>query len=146
MPRFRVTYQPQHLLNASQQEMALNDLAGRSIAAFCGVGNPQAFRKTLEGCECELVDFRAFPDHHRFGPEDIDSLKRWLRHLHGIDTVICTHKDLVKISLDELEEIPLWALSVQPQIIRGQAALEEQLNKLVAEIPAEAADQSAAEL
>ena len=146
VPRFRVSYQPQHLLNASQQQLELSDLSGRSVAAFCGVGNPQAFRKTLEGCECELVDFRAFPDHHPFGPEDIESLKRWLRHLHGIDFVICTHKDLVKISLDQLGETPLWALAVQPQITHGQPALEERLKELVAEVPVEQETQAPAEL
>ena len=146
VPRFRVAYQPQHLLNASQQQMGLSDLAGCSVAAFCGVGNPQAFRKTLEGCHCEVVDFRAFPDHHPFGPADIESLNRWLRHLHGIDAVICTHKDLVKICLDQLEEIPLWALTVQPEITSGQPALEERLKKLIAEVPAQEQDEASAEL
>ena len=146
VPRFRVAYQPQHLLNASQQELGLSDLAGRSVAAFCGVGNPQAFRRTLEGCQCEVVDFRAFPDHYPFGPQGIASLTRWLRHLHGIDTVICTHKDLVKISLDQLEEIPLWALTVQPEITSGQPALEERLRKLITEVPAQEKEKSAGEL
>ncbi|MFP6602426.1 MAG: tetraacyldisaccharide 4'-kinase [Pirellulaceae bacterium] len=146
VPRFRVAYQPQKLLNASQQEMALGDLAGRSVAAFCGVGNPQAFRQTLEGCQCEVVDFRAFPDHHPFGPEDIDSLTRWLGHLDGIDSVVCTHKDLVKISLDQLAEIPLWALIVQPEITSGQPALEERLKKLIRQDPEQEEEEPGGEL
>ena len=134
VPRFHVAYQPKSLLNASHQAMTLSDLAGRSVAAFCGVGNPQAFRKTLEQCDCNVVDFRAFADHHRYGPEDMKSLVGWLRHLHGIDAVVCTHKDLVKISVDQLNEIPLWALTVQLDIVRGAATLEDQLGELITQI------------
>ncbi|HIA20108.1 MAG TPA: hypothetical protein EYN70_11955 [Planctomycetaceae bacterium] len=90
-----------------------------------------SFRKTLERCDCDVVDFRAFADHHRYGPEDMKSLVRWLQHLHGIDAVVCTHKDLVKISRDQLNQIPLWALTVQLNVTRGEAALEDRLRPLI---------------
>ena len=59
------------------------------------------------------------------------SLVRWLQHLHGIDAVVCTHKDLVKISRDQLNQIPLWALTVQLDVTRGEAALEDRLRPLI---------------
>ena len=134
VPRFHIVYRPENLINVSQEEKAISDLAGKSVAAFCGVGNPSAFRQTLEQCGYRVVDFRAFADHHPYGPDDIKSLKGWLQHLHEIDAVICTHKDLVKIPVAELNQIPLWALTVQPEMTSGQAALEDRLQKLVTQV------------
>ncbi len=134
VPRFHIAYRPEKLINVSQDEKPINDLAGKSVAAFCGVGNAPAFRQTLGQCGCEIVDFRAFADHHPYSPDDIKSLKGWLQHLHEIDAVICTHKDLVKIPVDQLNKIPLWALTVQPEMTTGQAALEERLQKLVTQV------------
>ena len=134
VPQFHVAYQPSHLLNVAGEQQELRGLQGKSVAAFCGIGNPHAFRLTLEGSGCRLVDFRAFPDHHPFGEEDLESLTRWLTHLHQVDAVICTHKDLVKIPCETLHQIPLWALALQMEVTRGQEALDGCLQLLTADL------------
>src|SRR5947209_6210466 len=42
---------------------AVEALRGRTVAAFCGVGNPEAFRRTLAGVGATVAAFRAYPDH-----------------------------------------------------------------------------------
>ncbi|NOT48944.1 MAG: tetraacyldisaccharide 4'-kinase, partial [Acidobacteria bacterium] len=40
--------------------------------AFCGLGNPDNFRRQLESEGVELAGFRSFGDHHRYIQPDID--------------------------------------------------------------------------
>jgi len=61
--------------------------AGRPVHAVAGIGNPQRFFATLRDLGLEVVP-HAFPDHHGFGPQDLQ---------FGDDMpVIVTEKDAVK--------------------------------------------------
>ena len=42
----------------------VEELRGRTVAAFAGIGNPAAFRRTLEDLGANVIDFRTYPDHH----------------------------------------------------------------------------------
>ncbi len=79
---------PIDLVDADGQTHPLSDLDGRAVLAFCGLGNPEGFRRTLEGLEVELRGFRAFPDHHpydaaRRGRADRLGARAWRRS--GLD-------------------------------------------------------------
>jgi tetraacyldisaccharide 4'-kinase len=50
-------------------------LKGRRVYAFCGVGNPGSFRRTLESAGADVVKFRAFPDHHVYRPAEARQLE-----------------------------------------------------------------------
>ena len=104
-------------------------IGGKPVAAFCGLGNPAGFRHTLEQCGCRVVGFREFPDHHRYTPEDEDSLSRWAEEL-DVSAVLCTCKDLMKISRDRLGTKPLWAVRIELELLVGQEALESRLRRL----------------
>jgi tetraacyldisaccharide 4'-kinase len=64
---------------------------GRAVAAFCGLGNPEAFRCTLAGAGIEVRFFEAFPDHHRYSAADLDRLRG-----HALP-LLTTEKDAVKL-------------------------------------------------
>ena len=102
-------------------------IAGRRIAAFCGIGNPTGFRHTLRTCGCQLVEFREFPDHHAYSAEDIESLCRWADGLPDVCTVVCTHKDLVKLPREQLGAVPLRALAIELEITAGREEFEAKL-------------------
>ena len=57
--------------------MPLDQLAGQTVAAFCGIGNPEGFRRTLLPLCHALVELRIFPDHHPYSLADVESLGRW---------------------------------------------------------------------
>jgi len=121
---------PRTLVSAAGKTEAVESLAGRSIAAFCGIGNPAAFRATLERCGYRLAAWREFPDHHRYGSEDVQALSAWAAGL-DVSAVICTQKDLVKLTSSQLAGKPLWALSIGLEILTGQEQLEKLLSPLV---------------
>jgi tetraacyldisaccharide 4'-kinase len=124
-----IRHAPLELLTAGGRVRAIDELRGRKIAAFCGLGNPAGFRHTLESCGYEIAGFRDFPDHHRYAREDIESLSAWTSSL-GAEATLCTQKDLVKIGIENLGGRPLWALRVGIEFIAGSVAIEGLLQEM----------------
>ncbi len=121
-----VIHAPEALLSCGGEREPLETLRGEPVAAFCGIGNPAGFRHTLQRCGYRAVAFREFPDHHGYNRADVDSLIDWAGGL-DVRAVVCTHKDLVKLSLDRLGRRPLWAVTIGLEFLAGQAELEAAL-------------------
>lgn len=111
-------------------------LKGCRALAFCGIGNPEAFRRELVGLGLELVEWLAFPDHHGYTPRDLERLEE--RALAaGAEAVICTQKDAVKILPEgwprRTAKIKWRWLRLRPQMTAGgehfQRLLDRALNK-----------------
>jgi len=135
-----LAHQPQFLANTAQRR-ELTELAGERVLAFCGIANPAAFARTLTDCGCELASLHRFPDHHHFGRDDIESLKAWVRRESAEGTpsaVLCTQKDFVKLRLDMLGGVPLYAVHVAMEIRQGQDSLERRLAAIPSEPAAKA--------
>jgi len=128
-------HQPTQLLNWSGTEVPLQNANIQRIAAFCGIGNPGGFRHTLSEAGLKVQAFQEFADHHNYTREDIDFLTKWAAELPDADAIVCTHKDLVKIGLDQLAGKPLWALCVEASVSQGLAELEQRLTALLEKIP-----------
>ena len=124
---------PRALRNASGAEQPAGALAGQKVAAFCGIGNPEGFRRQLVQCGCTVAAFREFADHQLYAPADIDSLTAWLNGL-GASAAVCTRKDLVKIPFDRLGTTPLWSLAIEMEISVGKSVLAALLEPLVARV------------
>ena len=124
---------PERLLAASGKSASFTELAGQRIAAFCGIGNPAGFRHTLAQCGLAADDLREFRDHHAYTQEDVQSLGNWAREQDAA-ALVCTHKDLVKLGVDQIAGIPLWAVEIGVEMLAGQAALEECLQAILAKV------------
>jgi tetraacyldisaccharide 4'-kinase len=122
---------PVRLVNG-EQEAPLSTLCGKSIGGFCGIGNPAAFRKTLDELGGNIAALEVFPDHHRYTKEDVDCLRDWARQLPEDGLVVTTQKDIVKIQLDNLGGRPLWAVAIALVPTTGQEALDAKLNGVLA--------------
>jgi tetraacyldisaccharide 4'-kinase len=122
-------FEPTRLRNAAGQTLSLLDAREQRWAAFCGIGNPHGFCRTLTSCGLAVSDdrFRAFPDHYLYQPGDLDELGRWGQKL-GATGLLATHKDLVKIPPPALGGLPLWALEIELRLESDQA---ERLAELV---------------
>ena len=125
-----LAHAPQGLIRSDGAEQPLADLDGRRVAAFCGVGNPAGFRHTLTACRYELAGFREFPDHHAYTSEDVAALTSWAEGL-GVEALLCTRKDLVKLTLARMGSRPLWALGIALEIVAGRDVLEARLHRLL---------------
>jgi tetraacyldisaccharide 4'-kinase len=121
---------PSRLLSADQREESLGALRNRPIAAFCGLGNPAGFRHTLDQCRYNVVGWREFPDHFVYNQPSKDELARWVV-AQGAQAAVCTHKDLVKLTVNELGGQPLWAVLVDLEFTVGQDTLESRLENLL---------------
>jgi tetraacyldisaccharide 4'-kinase len=123
------THRPVHLLSATSSTEPLARLRGGRIAAFAGIGNPAAFRMSLENFGADLAGFRGFPDHHAYTAADLRSLRDWAAGLHA-DLVVTTLKDLVKVRTDTLGGIPLFALEITLEILAGGDSSDSLVNLL----------------
>jgi tetraacyldisaccharide 4'-kinase len=125
---------PLDLVDADGSEHPLSDLAGQSVAAFCGIGNPEGFRRTILPLCRQLVDLRIYPDHHDYSATDVDSLRSWASDV-GANLVLTTQKDLVKLRAGRLGPAPLRALRIGLEIVAGEDVMEDALNRLLQAIP-----------
>jgi tetraacyldisaccharide 4'-kinase len=131
MPIAESTHQPARWCNAAQATAPLDAWKDRTVAGFCGIGNPDAFRQTLVKLGVNVTAWRTYPDHHAYTRDDIVELRNWARQLPGDAVVATTQKDLVKIRLDRIGDRELWALQIQLKVAAGKDALEESLRRVV---------------
>ena len=122
---------PLDLVDAEGRSFPLSDAAGRKVAAFCGIGNPEGFRRTLGGLGLDLAGFRAFADHHPYTGPDVGDLASWARET-GSELALTTQKDLVKLRALRLGPIPLLALRIGLEVMDGLETLTEALSKSIA--------------
>lgn len=96
---------PQNITDAFSERMmtaslvpdaAMADaLRGRSVYAFCGIGRPEKFERSLRDCGVKVARTDAFPDHHPFSRIEIERLLAEARRLHALP--VTTAKDHVRI-------------------------------------------------
>lgn len=108
----------------------VESLSGRAVAAFCGIGNPLGFRRTVEPLVGKLVDLRVFPDHHLYTARDVSDLIAWV-HSTRADLALTTQKDLVKLRAPDLGGVALRALRIGLDVLDGGDLLDSALGGLV---------------
>ncbi len=70
-------------------------LAGRRVVAFAGIGRPQKLFTTLREAGAVLVAGKAFPDHHRYRPREVEPLLAEAARAGAV--CITTAKDAVRL-------------------------------------------------
>ncbi|HJZ57729.1 MAG TPA: tetraacyldisaccharide 4'-kinase [Gemmataceae bacterium] len=131
-PVVATEHRPTDLIGGTEPEsVEIETLRSRPVAGFCGIGNPAAFRRTLEGLGATVVEFRSFPDHHPYTHEDVDDLRAWTDRLPADAVVATTQKDWVKLRLPDLAGRPLRAVRIGLAFRDGQAAFDEVLRRVV---------------
>ncbi len=119
------------LRNVTGQTLPTTAIAGRRLAAFCGIGNPAAFRRTLESLGGEIAWWREFPDHHAYSVPAQAEIAAAIEAA-AAELVVTTRKDLVKLPVETLGARPLWALVIAMQLREGGPGLERELERVLA--------------
>lgn len=119
---------PRGLRGRAGQTTPLTHLHDQRVLAFCGIGNPTGFRRTLADCGVSITDCVEFADHHTFTTADWQSLQLQAQQ-SGATALVCTHKDLVKLPPAKVADIPVWALEIGTEITTGQPQLEALLKR-----------------
>lgn len=117
---------PTGWLQFDGQQFPLEHLQSRAVFGFCGIGNPDGFRQTLQGLQLEPKQFRVFADHYHYTPADLAEIADSALQ-SGASALVCTHKDLVKIGCNEIGGLPVYALLIEIEFLRGQREFETKL-------------------
>jgi tetraacyldisaccharide 4'-kinase len=99
---------------------------GAIVAAFCGIGSPEGFRRSVEDLEPRSAEMMIFPDHHWYDEGDLRALASWARGL-GADLVLTTAKDAVRLEAGQWpgDAPPLAVVEVEIEILGGEAPVAE---------------------
>lgn len=100
---------------------SLAALAGRTVLAICGIGDPRSFEAQLRELGSRVA-LRSHRDHHPYTPSETAA---YASDARGADYVVCTLKDAVKLApFWPSTAPPLWYLSQRVSIELGAESLE----------------------
>jgi tetraacyldisaccharide 4'-kinase len=110
IPVFMHEFRPVSLIAADGSLVALQD-GPASFFGFCGLANPQSFKRSLQLAGINLDGFQVFRDHTRYFKPEIDFLHKQSRN-SSAQAYITSEKDLVKLKDGQLAR-PLYALRME---------------------------------
>jgi tetraacyldisaccharide 4'-kinase len=119
-PLFATTAEQEHNVNALKQP----------VAAFCAIGNPQAFFRLLVDSGVTLAYTRTYADHHVYTQGEIDTLYGEAR-ARGAQALLTTAKDAVKLRSFALP-LPSYVLEVEP-VFDEEAGLLDLLREAISQ-------------
>lgn len=125
-PIFHSHYEMLGLISPSDEWEEIGALKGKRVLVLSGIANPQPFISLVRKCEVEIVQEMIFPDHHSYTSRDIDLIRK---SGEGVERIVTTEKDMVKLKPWNLRDLPLQALRIQIKIWE-----EEEFYKRVMEI------------
>ncbi len=105
-----------------------SDRIGR-VVAFCGIGKPQGFKRTLEKTGFEIARFHIYPDHWRYTQNDMQHLMESLRQ-SAADYLITTEKDAARLGAGSVKAMNLRVLPIRLSVT-DQSAEEELLGNIL---------------
>jgi len=83
---------------------------GREFYAFCGIGNPQSFSRTLTSTGAKVKNLRTFRDHYRFSQVDVKTIAADAKT--DAAWIATTEKDIMRLRGFDLPE-NLVALAIE---------------------------------
>ncbi|QEG29674.1 Tetraacyldisaccharide 4'-kinase [Gemmata obscuriglobus] len=131
VPVASTEHRPIDLVGGDGDTEPLELLRGQTVGAFCGIGNPGAFRHTLESLGATVAEFRTFPDHHAYTAEDVRALTHWATTLPDGAIIATTQKDWVKLRVPELGGQRLRAVRIGLHFRDGEGAVSDVLERVL---------------
>ena len=102
----------------------LDTLAGQEVFAFAGIGRPGRFLRSLLEAGVEIVEWKAFSDHHVFSAVELERLRSW----SAAGVLVTTEKDLARLPVD----ISALALRVESDLLAGESELWRTIDEALA--------------
>ena len=87
-------------------------LCNTALLAFAGIGNPNQFFSLLKESHFRILESHAFPDHHRYTPQNIATLTS-LSAAIGIKSMITTEKDAQKLRAEDFPSHEIWVAKLE---------------------------------
>jgi len=119
----RSIHVPVRVRSADQDCLHLDQLRGKKVFAFCGIGNPDAFLGTLRSLGCELVGSKVYNDHYHYTEDCLSDIQDQAEQL-GANLILTTQKDWTKISRSTLvNKFSLAFLAIEIKFLAGKDQL-----------------------
>lgn len=118
----KTSHKPSCIFTSDNKQLSIDYLKGKNVFAFCGIGNPDSFRKTLENEGAVVKGFEIFDDHYHYSQDDIVSIVQKAKNANA-QLVIATQKDWTKIKhLESLRTIDTFFayLEIEIKITEGE--------------------------
>ncbi len=124
------THGPKILENVfTGEQLPLEALNGKYIAAISGIAVPESFENLLERLGANLLFHRTFDDHHNFVQKEIDRfMERAL--MRDAQMIVTTEKDAVRFLKPTELDVPIYFLRIEVEIIKGHDVFENCVNHL----------------
>lgn len=113
--------------------------------AFCGIGDPNSFKKMLEISEIKIQKFFEFPDHYNYENKDIQNITDSFKS-SGSDVILTTQKDFVRFKYSEeinnkenniikdfLNNYPVYFSKIRLKFLENQDILFDKIYDLIKE-------------
>ena len=94
----------------------LQELAGREVGVFSGIGRPASLRESVEAFGATVVAERIFGDHHRFRADDFGG--DWLA---AAPCWLTTAKDAQKLRASWMRGVPVYVLDMVVELSQPEA-------------------------
>jgi tetraacyldisaccharide 4'-kinase len=121
----RSIHKPVFAQSVSGQKITIEQLKGRKIFAFCGIGNPDAFLSTIKSIGANLAGAKIYDDHHHYTDADLDDIHAKANRC-GADFVLSTQKDRTHYATGTAQyKIPFAYLAVEMKFIAGEDKLKQ---------------------
>ena len=137
IPIIETIHDSLHLENINNSTISrIEWLKGKKIYAFCAIGNPESFSKSLLHQNAQLVKFNPFVDHHFYTHNELEEIIKEACDLN-VEAIVTTQKDKVKIvdilTKKELNDIriPLIVVKITIKIVKGSETFERIIDGLL---------------
>jgi tetraacyldisaccharide 4'-kinase len=110
---FHSHYEPVSLVGPQDEQEELNSLKGKKILALSGIAHPNDFSSMLRKYGMKIVRKAIFPDHHLYTKKDLSYIEK---KMTGVDSIVTTEKDMVKLRILNIDHLPIRALRIQMKI------------------------------
>ena len=125
-------HRPVHFENIHTGErLPLDAFRGKYVGALSGIAVPESFENSLRKLGAKVHWVARFTDHHRFQEKEI---VQFIERCEKADAyaILTTEKDFVRFPKLLPDEIPIYFLRVEIEIIKGREIFEK-LVRLIAE-------------
>jgi tetraacyldisaccharide 4'-kinase len=115
IPLYHSRYTPRFLREAATgKRFPPHTIQGKKVFAFAGIADPEYFMYLLKELGADVVHEIHFPDHYAYDFKDIMMMQKY-RTI--VDLFVTTEKDFVKLQGFPLNDIRLYILDIEQEIV-----------------------------
>jgi len=113
--------------STNNKEISIEQLKGKKVFSFCGIGNPDAFLNTIKNLGAELAGSKIYDDHYHYTDTSLAEISEQAKEL-GADLILTTQKDWTKVVSNFKSPLPFAYLAIEIKFLAGEDKLTALIN------------------